>query len=280
MNKEEKTLTLSNRSYILRNGYKLAYFDSHPDCEVEQETMILIHGYCGSSAYFTSIVPLLTSQYRILVIDLFGHGQSDHIAIEPFTLEAIARYLEEWIIALKLNKVHLFGHSLGGYITLAFAEQSSEHLASFGLLHSTALPDSEEAKGNRDKAIGTIEGAGIQTFVNGLAPKLLASEVEKDASELLFIQEIGYTTAPQAAIQFAKAMQQRPDRQSVINTATIPVLLVAGAKDQIVKPEAVFAGSTSTSTCTILERAAHMGMIESSAEVAATIDSFIKGISH
>src|SRR5690606_38902363 len=137
-----------------------------------KQVIVLLHGYCGSSAYFSKLAPLLAERYRLLIPDLLGHGQSTPLEQETYRLEEQASFIVQWLQGIGVHEAYMFGHSLGGYITLALAEQQPELLKGFGLIHSTALPDSEQAKQNRELAIVKVQEQGVQAFVDGLVPKL------------------------------------------------------------------------------------------------------------
>ncbi|KAF4324949.1 hypothetical protein G195_001722 [Phytophthora kernoviae 00238/432] len=139
---------------------------------------------------------------------------------------------------LKVDKAVLLGHSMGGYIALSIAQRHPERLNAFGLIHSTAYPDSEEGKEKRLRAVSTIQTEGIVHFVDGLVPGLFAPEhVESLSAQVTRVKEIGYQTAPQGATGAALAMRERPDRRDVLSATPLPVLLVAGEKDAVIPPE-------------------------------------------
>lgn len=266
-------LTLANASYLINEQLKLAYYDS--DAVSDKPVVVLLHGYCGSSAYFSRLAPLLESSYRLLIPDLIGHGASTADTKPVYNLQEQAAWLAGWLQATGVQQAHVFGHSLGGYITLALAEHKPALLQSFGLLHSTALADSEQSQKNRELAVQTIEEQGVRAFVEGLIPKLIAADHPQRDELLRYGIEIGYQTAAEAAIGFARGMKERPARLSVIEQATLPVLLVAGAKDGVISNEATFSGRQASTHCQIIEEAGHMGMLEEPEQMAAILQQFI-----
>jgi len=274
MEDQYSLLTLATNEYILLSGEKLAYFDSTPQAGKDITTIVLLHGYCGSSSYFSKLIPLLSDQYRVVVPDLVGHGKSTTSEQSSYTMELAASWIDEWIMNIGLNNVHLFGHSLGGYITLAVAERNPAYLRSFGLLHSTALPDSEQAKVNRDTAIVTVQEQGVASFVSGLVVKLFA-EPETQPTLIDYAQNIGELASANSVIGYARGMQHRLDRTEIINNASIPVLLVSGGKDRIVTPEGTFAGSNEHTACHIIADSGHMGMLETPEQLASIIKQFL-----
>ncbi len=103
----------------------------------------------------------------------------------------------------------MFGHSLGGYITLAFAEKYSDCLNGFSLVHSTAFPDSEEAKKGRIANVEKVQNEGIPSLIDGLVPKLFSPDnLEKMAEDVEIAKQIGYSTSPQGAINALVAMKE------------------------------------------------------------------------
>ncbi|MFC5704376.1 alpha/beta fold hydrolase [Cohnella faecalis] len=239
--------------------------------------IVLLHGYCGSHRYFEEILPILSAKYRVIVPDLRGHGSSS--ATEGvYKMEQLADDLDVLLDAMQLSKVFLFGHSLGGYVTLAFAQRHRERLLGYGLLHSTSLPDTGPGKTGRLKAVDQIRTGGISPFVDELIPKLFAKDHrETMKGKINFAKEIGYGTAPQGAIGCALGMRERSDRTNVLEMPDLPVLLLAGEKDDIITPDRRFPilKPKPHLTQVTLKGVGHMGMLEAPQEFADALISFI-----
>jgi len=241
----------------------------------EGETIVLIHGFCGSTDYWEYIIPLLADKYHVLAVNLRGHGTSS-FSREPFQIEDLAKDIKELLARLEIEKVYMFGHSLGGYVTLAFADLFIESLKGFGLIHSTAYPDTEEGKAGRLNAIQKIQDLGIIEFVNGLVPNLFADEsLVKLTNEVEKAKTIGYGTNALAAMETQAAMRNRPDRNDVVDEANLPILLVKGTKDKVVSVDQVASASSSNIFEVRLETG-HMSMQEAPNDLAKAIHSFVK----
>jgi 3-oxoadipate enol-lactonase len=240
-----------------------------------EDIVILLHGFCGSSAYWKEVVPLLDTS-RVITIDLRGHGESG-ISDSAFSIEDLAKDINYFMDQKQLENVYLFGHSLGGYVTLAVADLYGEKLKGYGLIHSTALPDSEEAKENRLKSIEVIKENGLNTFVDELAPKLFNPAKMPDLTdEIQLTKDIGYETSPVGAIETLKAMRNRIDRSKIIKNSRIPVLLIAGEHDQIIPKEKVFQEQSSYTHTKVLTESGHMGLFEEPEQLAYALKEFIK----
>lgn len=273
--------SIAQRKLFLDNGTEIAYYDSHPHDggagDGITEVVVLLHGYCGSSAYWEHIVEELEQSVRIIAPDARGHGRSSAPGEEIYTMEMYAEDVAHMLIKLQIHNAVLLGHSLGGYITLAFAEKYAKKLSGFGLIHSTALEDSDAAKENRDKAVAALEQNGIEPFVDGLIPKLFASaNVEALSDEVERGKQIGYGTSLQGAVSTAKGMKARVNRSHVIERSELPVLLVAGAGDKVIPMESAFAATNGLTVKVELENAGHMGMVEQPKELIAAIVGFVK----
>ncbi|CAM3330105.1 alpha/beta hydrolase [Paenibacillus lupini] len=269
-------LSIANQSVTLPNGVSLAYYDS---LDANKPVVVLLHGYCGSSAYWEQVVASLGEEARIIALDLRGHGRSsDQTGTEETNaMELYADDLAAMLDQLKITNACVLGHSLGGYIALAFAERYSERLSAFGLVHSTSLPDGDAAKENRDNAVAAIKKDGVASFVEGLVPKLyspdnklaMAEQVERSIA-------IGKGTSSAGAIGAAKGMKVRPDRTEVLKQTALPLLLLAGEQDQIIPAERTFIVEGSHVTQVKLADAGHMGMIEQPEAFSEAVLGFIK----
>ena len=249
---------------------KIAYKE-----EGQGETLLLIHGFCGSSAYWNKVMPKLSEKYRVIAIDLPGHGESNGLdsveGIDQYAL-VIKNFLEE----LKIEKVTMFGHSLGGYITLAFAESYSQYLNGFSLIHSTGFPDSEEAKEGRTASAGKIDKDGIDPFIDSLVPKLFAPDnVETHKQSLKDVKKIGYGTHLQGAKNALNAMKERKDRTEVLANTKLPVLLIAGESDQLIPADKTFTASGENFKHVVINGAGHMSMYEAPEQLSSAILSFL-----
>ncbi|WP_028590386.1 alpha/beta fold hydrolase [Paenibacillus massiliensis] len=241
-----------------------------------EQVVLLLHGFCGSSAYWDDVVPLLSEAYRCIVPDLRGHGRTD-APKGAYSIDGMADDILKLMNELNIPRAAVLGHSMGGYIALSLAERYPDRLSAVGLIHSTAYPDTEEAKDKRLQAVSTIENKGITAFIDGLVPGLFAPEhLEQMPDQVLKVRELGYKTPPQGASGAALAMRERPDRRDVLSSTSLPVLLVAGEKDQLIPVDRTFTAEGPNVQHTIIAGAGHMSMLEAPTELAQVITGFMK----
>jgi 3-oxoadipate enol-lactonase len=253
------------------NDIEIAYID-----EGQGPAVVLIHGFCGSSSYWEHIIPELSKTYRVIAPDLRGHGNSS-AGKETNTMELLADDIAALLTHLQLDQVIVFGHSLGGYATLALVERHPHLIQKFSLVHSTALPDSEEAQLKRSQGVQSIREYGINPYVDGLIPKLFAeAHLVTMADKVKSMIELGYLTSPIGAMNSLDGMRVRPERNHVLRDHHIPVLLVAGSGDLIIPAERVFTVTASHIQQVIIEDVGHMSMLEAPAQLMAIMKSFIK----
>lgn len=251
---EPNTAKLSNSD--------LSFFD-----EGKGSPLLLLHGFCGSKRYWEKIIPELSKNHRVIAPDLPGHGESS-MRNKRYSIEEIAGEVKELLAYLEIEKITLFGHSLGGYITLAFAEKYADQLNAFSLIHSTAFPDSEEAKEGRVANVEKVRENGIKELIDGLVPKLFSPlNAEKNIKDIETTKEIGYGTSAKGVINALLAMKERPDRNSVLENTSLPVLLIAGEKDQIIPAEKTFSVSKDNIKEVTIKDSGHMSMYENPDEL-------------
>lgn len=275
---EAQNVSIANSTIALASGLELAYYDS-VDQGAEEPVLVLLHGYCGSSSYWEHVIPDLARFARVIAPDARGHGLSAAPADEVYPMEAFAEDVEELLEQLGIERAVMLGHSLGGYITLAYAERYGRRLSAFGLIHSTTLPDSEAAREGRDKAAAAIEADGVESFVEGLIPKLFAADrIGELEAQVAKGKEIGRATSRHGAAATARGMKERAERGRLITKAELPVLLVAGAKDGVISTGSAYAATGDTTKVVELDKAGHMSMLECPEELTAAIRGFLDGL--
>jgi 3-oxoadipate enol-lactonase len=255
----------------LTDGFDLYYED-----QGSGRPIVLLHGFCGSSSYFESVMEPLSRTWRVIAPDWRGHGKSG-APDGVYTMEALAGDLAVLLDRLEVDKAVVFGHSLGGYAAIAFAEAYGEKVKALGLIHSTSQPDTEEGKEKRLKGIQSIKERGIRPFVDGLIPNLFApAHVEKMKKAIEEVKQIGYAASPEGAAATLEGMRIRPDRSSVLASASFPVLLVAGTEDRVISPEKTFSVRGEHVKRAKIDNAAHMSMYESPDRLLRILQSFLE----
>ena len=125
--------------------------------------VVLLHGFLENLTMWNDITPQIVKKNRVVCIDLLGHGKSEcHGYIH--TMEEMAEAVKAVLKKLRLRKVTLVGHSMGGYVALAFADLFPDNVKGLCLMNSTAQADSEEKRINRDRAIVAVK-QNYKTFV-------------------------------------------------------------------------------------------------------------------
>ncbi|SHL53295.1 alpha/beta fold hydrolase [Chryseobacterium polytrichastri] len=201
-----------------------------------KETLVLLHGFMENSSIWSDMEPHLSENFSLLKIDLPGHGKSEVLG-EIHSIDLMADEVKKVLDHQKLNKVHLLGHSMGGYISLAFAEKHPETLKSLTLFFSTYFPDDEEKKEQRIKSYRIIKDAfahyaraGIPNLFNPNERDILEGKIETALKIALSTNNLG-------ALACVKGMVDRTDKKHVLENLEAKILVIAGKHDNAVKTE-------------------------------------------
>jgi len=138
------------KSYLSYRQAQLAYFD-----EGSGPAILFLPGFLEHSGMWSNLWPQFAESWRKISLDLPGHGQSGNLGY-IHTMDEMAATAKALVDHLGLGKVLLCGHSMGGYVALAFLERYPSLVRGIILLNSSAFPDSELRKANRQRAIKLV----------------------------------------------------------------------------------------------------------------------------
>ncbi|UAY51745.1 alpha/beta fold hydrolase [Ferruginibacter albus] len=243
--------------------------------------VVLIHGFPETGELWHYQKDFLAQQCQVIIPDLPGSGASPYND-QLSTIDDYAEAIKAITDNEKLDRVVLIGHSMGGYISLAFAEKYPQLIKGIGLFHSTALADTEEKKQARLKGIEFITNNGAFPFVKTSVPNSFSADFkDQHAHEVEALIEAGKKFQPEALIQYYRAMIARPDRTSVLKACNVPVLFVIGEQDTIIPMQTVLPQTylPSLSHIHILQNSAHMGMWEETHKANQILLDFLESLS-
>lgn len=237
--------------------------------------IVLLHGFLESLEVFDEFSTKLSKTFRVISIDLPGHGQTPTIGY-IHSIELMAECVKSVLDSLELRKYVVVGHSMGGYVALAFAELFPQNVSGLCIFHSTAMPDSEEKKKDRDRVIEIVKKDHTQ-FVSDLIPKLFAKEnlpLLKD--EVKKAKQIALDTPKEGIVAALRGIKERPSREMVLKNANYPVLFIIGKQDVILAWEnlLLLTGLPKRSYHIVLEHAGHMGFYEAPEETFKALRKF------
>lgn len=247
--------------------------------------VVLLHGFGEDSNTWKYQTEYLKDKCKLIVIDVPGSGDSDliHGLSEAVTIEDYATYIHAVLQHEDVHECIMLGHSMGGYITMAFARLYPKMLKGFGLIHSSAAADSEEKKQTRKKGIEFMEEHGAYLFLKTSIPGLFGEKYNQTNSAEVdsFIEDAKAITA-EASIQYCTAMMNRPDTTHVLKSSEIPVIFILGTEDNAAPVKDVLPQTAmpKQSYIHILEGAGHMGHWEQHEKVNSYLLSFINDISN
>lgn len=242
--------------------------------------MLLIHGFAEDSTIWDQQVEYLKDRYQLIIPDLPGSGQSSPLA-GTLTLEALADGVAALLDEERIGTCVMIGHSMGGYITLAFAEKYPDRLIALGLFHSTAYADGDEKKSGRQKSIDFIRKNGSPAYIRQSIPNMFAESSRKEHPEWISALTDRYAGFnPDALVNYQGAMIDRPDRTHVLQQFNRPVLFIIGQQDPLIPLDSSLRQSHMPvlSHIHILENVGHMGMIENSADSGRFLDDFFRAL--
>lgn len=212
---------------IIYKNTKISFTDDGKGTAV-----VLLHGFLENKTMWDKYVSALSKNHRVITIDLLGHGETECLGY-VHTMEDQADMIFAVLISLRIRKIVLVGHSMGGYVALAFAELYPDNVKGLFLLNSTSRADSDERKINRDRAIKAVKQnhtnfvrISISNLFSEDNREVLAKEIEKVKLQAL-------KTPLQGIVASLEGMKIRKDREVLLHFAPYPIQLVLGKKDGV-----------------------------------------------
>jgi pimeloyl-ACP methyl ester carboxylesterase len=249
----------------------------------EGPAIVLLHGFGEDGTIWNGLLDNFP-EHKLIVPDLPGTGRSE--PIDDMSMEGLAEAVQAIIVHESAeifykeggqHSVTMIGHSMGGYITLAFAEKYGNMLRAFGLFHSSAYADPEEKKETRRKGIKFIREHGAYEFLKTVTPNMFSDSSKENRKQLIDGQvEAGRGFKEEALIAYYEAMMARPDRSRLLKEAAVPVLFILGKYDNAIPLEDGLKQShlPAVAYVTLLEQSGHMGMLEEPEKAAGALREF------
>jgi pimeloyl-ACP methyl ester carboxylesterase len=225
--------------------------------------LMLIHGFGEDWRVWKYQIEELSKYYTLIIPDIFGSGESDILEGENITIDYYAEGLKEIISAENIKQFSIFGHSMGGYVALAYLAQFPKDITSIGLLHSTAYADNQNKIEQRNKSIQFINEFGSLAFLKTTIPNLF-SEIKYNKSLIDSFLQMGSNISKNTLIQYYNSIKNRPERIDLLKKAVIPVLFIAGMEDTLVSYTDNISQSIlpNISEIKLLTNTAHIGFYE------------------
>ena len=237
--------------------------------------LVFLHGFLESGEVWKNFARRLSDAFRIITIDLPGHGFSESHG-PAISMDEMAEAVRHVLKSLKVTNCVMVGHSMGGYVTLAFAEKYPRLLKGFILFHSQAGADNDEARNNRDRTIALVQ-KDHQGFIKNFIPGLFDPDnVQKFGKEIEDLKDLAQETNKEVIIASLEGMKNRPDRQHVLLHSKVPVLFIIGKNDKRIPMEVIIPQTLlpEHSEMLLLDHVGHMGFIEASGKTFAAVKGF------
>lgn len=241
------------------------------------DPIVLIHGFPLTREIWDAQSDHLARGKLAIRPDLRGMGKSG-VTDGPYLMEALAGDIAAMLDAMGIERAALAGHSLGGYVAMAFCRMFTERVSKLALVCSRLAADTPETAKNRENLADRLERDGrIDDVIDSYLPKLFAPETVEGRPEIVErAREIAQRNNPRGAAAMLRGMAMRVDSYDIAQELEMPVLIVAGGADQVVGlAEAqemcrAFPGAQ----LKVLGRSGHVPMLEESESLATILNEF------
>ena len=270
----EKT-SVRLKHYFHFRGKKIYYADKG-----RGQVIVLIHGYLETSEIWGSFAEALAGSYRVLTPDLPGHGNSD-IFNHTHTMEFMADVTEALLSATGTERAFVAGHSMGGYVTLAFLEKFPHKLLGYCLFHSHPFADTPEVLKRRENDIRMVEaGKKFMLYPDAVRRMYADINLEKFHDAYERSKRIASGIRDEGITAVLRGMMTRPSRVHLMEEGKVPCLWILGAKDNYMQCESMKkrVKLPQNAELVILENSGHMGFIEEEERSLEVLRKFLDRI--
>lgn len=239
--------------------------------------IVLLHGFLENQRMWDNYIPAFSKKNRIITIDLLGHGETECLGY-VHSMEDNADAVHAVLTELRIRKAIFVGHSMGGYVALAFAELYPDFVKGLALLNSTARADSEERKQNRDRAIKAVKHSFTNFISLSIANLFSENNRERLSQQIENVKNEALKTPLQGIVASLEGMKIRADREVLLHLTPYPKMLILGEKDPVLQYEETKTQIENTEVELISFPDGHMSHIENQSELTKVLLDFFKRI--
>ena len=240
-------------------------------------SVVLLHGFLENLGMWDEISKVLSLKYKVICIDLLGHGKTESLGY-IHSMEDQAKMVKFVLNEQKIRKSILIGHSMGGYIALAFAQLFPKNVKGICLLNSTPAPDNEEKRKNRDRAVIAVKKQHTN-FVKMAIPNLFSEENRhRLKKEIDAVTKEALKTSVQGIAAALEGMKIRGVRSRFLYQTDFPVLVVISKNDPAIDVIDLEEQVRSSKAQNLILWDGHMSHIENTHEVIHGLSKFCKEV--
>ncbi|ULC59965.1 alpha/beta hydrolase [Flaviramulus sp. BrNp1-15] len=245
--------------------------------EGKGSAVVLLHGFLENSNMWRPFISSLSKKNKVICIDLLGHGKTGCLGY-IHSMELMAEAVEVVLKHLRIRRYTFIGHSMGGYVALAFAEKNPHTIKGLCLMNSTASADTDEKKKNRDRAILAVK-QNHKIFIRLSITNLFRPKNRKLFSkDIIQIIEEAQKTPQQGIIAALEGMKIRKDRKLLLQNNTYKQMIIIGKKDPALDYQSLINQTKNTEVEIVEFPDGHMSFIENKNDLSKTIMYFIENI--
>ena len=251
-------------------GIDIFYTDSG-----KGNSVVLLHGFLENTTMWNHFIPKLSENNRVICIDLLGHGKTGCLGY-IHTMELMAEVVEAVLTHLQISKSTFIGHSMGGYVALAFAEKNPDAMSGLCLINSTAIADSKEKQDNRDRAVAAVK-QNHRTFI-----RMAIANLFRPKNRIIFSDKINEVinealqTPLQGVVAALEGMKNRKNREFILHSHTFKKMMVIGKKDPALDYLSLIEQIKNTDVKMVKFPDGHMSYIENESKLLHEIMHFIE----
>lgn len=248
------------------------------DTKNGEETILLLHGYFETLYIYSEFSALLNKKYRVISIDLPGHGLSGSLK-EVNSMEFCAAVARDVLNICKVDCAYIAGHSMGGYVAQSCMELFPDVFKGLILFNSTPFADDPEKKADRLREIELIESGKLNILASMSIPKMYAPEnLRRLDDKIQETIEITETHDPAGITACVRGLMERTDHSQFLSELD-KSLLFFGDKDKFISAEKAqdIIRKCPKATVVMLPNIGHNSFIEEPVKTAEAVAHFIAG---
>lgn len=237
--------------------------------------VVLLHGFLENLTMWNAVVASFSEKKRVICIDLLGHGQTECLGY-VHTMEIMAEAVAAVLTHLKIRKSIFIGHSLGGYVALAFAEKNPDNVKGLCLMNSTTRADDATRVQLRNRAVEAVKNNYENLVKMSIANLFRPKNRTLFKAEITAIKKEALKTPLQGYIAAQEGMKIRNDREVLLHFSPYKKMLILGKKDPVLDYNDLLDQVKNTEVEVVEFPDGHMSHIENRDELIIALKGFVK----